>query len=160
MGYTCPTRTLFTRRRPRDALPVPFLRHGGSGMNYVCTRCKSAKPFEEMSKRSSRPNGLHGWCKSCMNARARDRSPTREQVRGWNIKHRYGISQDQVDQMMSAQGGVCAICGEVPSRPVIDHNHSTGKVRGVLCHPCNIKLHSLDKWPHLASALRYLGGDK
>jgi hypothetical protein len=56
------------------------------------------------------------------------------------LKTRYGITVDEYDQMLIAQGGGCAICGRPRSGKKnlpVDHNHKTGRVRGVLCHPCN-----------------------
>lgn len=50
---------------------------------------------------------------------------------------KYGISLDQFFTMVELQGGVCAICSRVPKRWSIDHCHSTGKVRGLLCTTCN-----------------------
>lgn len=55
----------------------------------------------------------------------------------------YGITAEIYNRMLANQGGVCAICKGPPTvRKVfyIDHNHKTGKVRGLLCHQCNIAL--------------------
>ena len=127
---------------------------------FTCSRCKEAKPFSEMSKRSGRPNGLHGWCKSCMNARARQRNHTPEQRKQWSYRTRYRLSTSDVEAMIANQGGTCAVCNEIMKRPVVDHDHATGQVRGILCHPCNVKLHALDGWPHRAAAARYLDTHK
>lgn len=55
--------------------------------------------------------------------------------------YRYGISPDEMRQMHERQNGCCAICGtpeaELKRRLCIDHDHETGKVRGLLCDPCN-----------------------
>jgi len=55
------------------------------------------------------------------------------------LKHLYGITPEQYDEMFDAQKGVCAICEAPPNkkRLNIDHDHKTGKVRGLLCAPCN-----------------------
>lgn len=52
---------------------------------------------------------------------------------------RYGITLEQFNALMSAQGGVCAICGKPPqARSLsVDHNHTTGAIRGLLCAACN-----------------------
>ena|ERR1019366_3926286 len=58
-----------------------------------------------------------------------------------NLKHNHGIDMDDFKAMLAAQGGVCAICGRLPScqtrRFAVDHNHKTGKLRGILCSWCN-----------------------
>lgn len=87
----------------------------------------------------------------------RKRNDTPEKRARWNLATRYGITLEARDELIAKQGGVCAICAGPMSRAVIDHDHATGKVRGVLCHPCNIKLHALDKWPHRNAAVAYLG---
>jgi len=60
--------------------------------------------------------------------------------------------------MFSAQGGVCAICGRPPAtrRLHIDHNHSTMKVRGLLCFKCNTTLRRFVTVKWLEDALNYL----
>ena len=58
------------------------------------------------------------------------------------------------------QGEACGICGAKESgahnrRPAVDHNHSTGQNRGILCHACNVSLHILERipdWPEKARA--------
>lgn len=62
------------------------------------------------------------------------------------IKVRYGITPEQYEALLAEQGGRCAICGtEEPGRTgvrkwSVDHCHTTGRVRGILCHPCNLML--------------------
>ena len=62
--------------------------------------------------------------------------------------------------MKRKQEGRCAICGEEPSTKrglAIDHCHITGKVRGLLCHGCNIGIGSMkDSAVLLLKAIRYL----
>lgn len=52
---------------------------------------------------------------------------------------KYGISIEQYDVMLAAQGGACAICKRLPGDISlhVDHDHSSGAVRGLLCFPCN-----------------------
>ncbi len=62
------------------------------------------------------------------------------------------------EALLAAQDGRCAICHEVAPRLAIDHDHSTGAVRGILCDPCNMGLgHFRDNPELLAEAIRYLG---
>jgi hypothetical protein len=51
-------------------------------------------------------------------------------------RRRYGLSRTEVDQLRQAQGNACAICGS-PDPEHLDHDHSTGKIRKLLCQRCN-----------------------
>ena len=65
---------------------------------------------------------------------------TRKEVKkDKKVKSRYGITMDEFDVMKNNQGGVCAICnGKNNDRDLaVDHCHTTGKVRGLLCGNCN-----------------------
>jgi hypothetical protein len=57
------------------------------------------------------------------------------------LKHRYNITIDQYNALNEQQHGLCAICGQPPrgkmKRLSVDHDHITGKVRGLLCITCN-----------------------
>ena len=57
------------------------------------------------------------------------------------VKYLYGITPDDYNQLFQQQNGCCAICGKHQSklkrRLDVDHDHKSGKVRGLLCNPCN-----------------------
>ena len=83
--------------------------------------------------------------KGCNNLRAtyNDGSPRYKSCfRCHKLNFKYGLTGPEADSMVLAQENKCAICIE-PLRPFeaggacIDHNHKTGKVRGILCHNCN-----------------------
>jgi hypothetical protein len=62
-----------------------------------------------------------------------------------HLKRTFGLTEDEYDTLLKKQGGGCGICGSrVDSRPgyklAVDHDHNTGKIRGVLCSKCNIGL--------------------
>jgi len=67
--------------------------------------------------------------------------PDRKTVeREYHLRRKYDITLAEYEALLEAQGGVCAICGE--ARPEertlhVDHDHVTGKVRGLLCFRCN-----------------------
>ena len=88
------------------------------------------------------------------------KNPTKEQRTAWNLATRYKITQAQYDKMLEKQGGVCALCGCVMERPVVDHDHVTGVVRGILCHPCNVKLPAVEDSGGMMLALGYLSDTK
>jgi hypothetical protein len=80
--------------------------------------------------------------------------------RKWALKKFYGITIQDYENMFSAQGGRCAICGSEPSkihRLQVDHCHKTGRVRSLLCFTCNAGLGSFgDNADRLTSAVAYL----
>ena len=74
-----------------------------------------------------------------------------------NRKSMYGISPQAYTEMLYSQGGACAICGEVKTKYVVDHNHKNGKVRGILCHACNVGIGNLkDSSEILEKAAEYI----
>lgn len=82
-----------------------------------------------------------------------------------NLRRRYGITYDQLVQLHTEQGGVCAICGDALTvepgeqryAAHVDHDHATGKVRGLLCNFCNRGLgYFLDDAARLRAAAVYI----
>jgi len=98
------------------------------------------------------------------NAHARHRVAYNESNRAYKLKYSYGISEEDYDAMLSYQNGVCAICDGVnPSgrRLAVDHCHTTGKVRGLLCSKCNTLLgHAGDDVDILTKSISYLAVHK
>lgn len=90
--------------------------------------------------------------------------------RAGQYRRKYGVTLEQYDEMFEAQGGVCAICNEpsrmlyngVVKRLCVDHNHKTGKARGLLCHECNAGIGQLRidgmGIELLLKAIEYIGG--
>src|SRR5204862_7451311 len=84
--------------------------------------------------------------------------------REYHLKRTYGITIEQYDAMLEAQGGVCMICKE--PRPEertlhVDHDHKTGKIRGLLCFRCNNAIGDLRESFDLAQkAADYLDRDE
>lgn len=80
-----------------------------------------------------------------------------------HLMERYGITPEQYDAMFYEQGGGCAICGREDSGRknhkllCVDHDHKTGKVRGLLCDECNNGLGRFQDDPELLmAAINYL----
>ena len=108
----------------------------------VCRRWKHA--FIEFAVDPSRSVGRASTCKPCFAAISRARI--------------YGLKPKDVEQMFKDQDGRCLICERRGARMEIDHNHKTGKVRGLLCSRCNGALGQfLDDKGLLLKAVRYLG---
>lgn len=96
----------------------------------VCVACRASKPALGRRK-----------CFSCLNVQ-----------RAGNIKRLYGLTVQQVKDMVAAQHGLCAVCQLF--KPLnVDHNHETGVVRGMLCGSCNRALGLLKEDPQRISSL-------
>ena len=75
------------------------------------------------------------------------------------LKVKFGITIDTYDAMLKAQGWACEICGEkCPSGRAlaVDHDRSTGKIRALLCAPCNTSLGLMKTPVRLSAAAEYL----
>jgi hypothetical protein len=118
-----------------------------------CTKCGENKPISAYPIRIDRGRKPRSHCRSCHNARAKE-PRSKELQAAWRFATKYGLTLADVDAMMAAQSGQCAICsrtfGEVPRH--IDHDHQTGKVRGLLCGGCNVALGLLQDDPTVAAA--------
>jgi hypothetical protein len=91
-------------------------------------------------------------------ARRSDPAVKRAERSGY-LKRKYGLTIEQYEAMLTEQGGGCGICGRAPSDSFslhIDHDHRTGRVRGLLCFVCNSSLGELDDPDLLRAALRYV----
>lgn len=122
-----------------------------------CAKCHEHKPLDDFYRQRSRKDGRHSYCKQCYNARKVNRKPTPTALRRErNFLNKYGLSTQQVEQMLRDQGGVCAICRLSPKRPCVDHDHLTGRVRAILCHRCNIFLPAIEDRAFAEAAAAYL----
>lgn len=76
--------------------------------------------------------------------------------RGYLLKRKYNLTPEEYDNMLARQNGVCWICKAEPggrwNKLFIDHDHKTGKVRGLLCHLCNMALERVDNFKHQIEA--------
>lgn len=125
----------------------------------ACTGCGEDKPLSGFYPKQAKvePVLYRARCKTCDSARAKvwvvnNREKDRAQSKKWRTEnprqflsskllHHYGITLDDYEKMLAAQGGACAICRGEPqngrTRLDVDHNEETGRVRGLLCGPCN-----------------------
>ena len=72
-----------------------------------------------------------------------------------HLKRKFGISLEEYDAMLAEQGGVCAVCSRPPTPGIslhVDHDHGTGRIRGLLCFRCNNALGDLEDDPALLRA--------
>lgn len=142
-------------------------------MSKVCPGCNETKELTEFWKRSSRKYGYVSRCKSCSN-KTQEALQKTEAVRSYNRKDKllrnFGLTVEAYEKLWERQKGVCAICKE-PEKALsnngflkhlaVDHCHTTGKVRGLLCHHCNAGIGNLkDNIELLKEAIVYLNSSR
>jgi hypothetical protein len=129
-----------------------------------CNRCKRTKNHRYFAHDTTRYDGLQSYCKQCRNEaqnvwRQKHPAKWRDMQRDKWLKKLYGISLIAFRRLLKAQEKCCAICRTHYSYRAfdVDHNHHTGKVRGVLCSRCNRGLGAFHDSPsRLRDALTYL----
>ena len=114
----------------------------------ICTRCKTEKPStsEYFPLHNKKRNGLDSWCRAC-----------RSEYRNANLRGKYrAVISDAALAKIKATVTQCVICGSAESL-VVDHDHHTGEIRGMLCNHCNRGLgHFRDDPMLLEFAAQYL----
>lgn len=116
-----------------------------------CTKCKTEKPISAYSKNSSRKAGHEPVCKECKkpwNATSNRKT---------NLK-KFGLTLEEYEAIHRSQNDVCAICEreETNKRLAVDHCHTKGNVRGLLCMGCNTAIGKLNTPELLNKAIKYL----
>ena len=117
------------QRQPPEGTIVP------AGHKW-CPDCSAVLPLAVFVRTVTSASGYSAYCKPCHNARSR---ASREKVGGsrtYHLTRRYGITAAEADHLLKNQQGLCAICKAAPAVHV-DHDHSTGAVRALLCFNCN-----------------------
>jgi hypothetical protein len=142
-----------------------------------CPKCGATRPLSFFSSDISKKDGLNVVCRECQSTKnkasyAKNRERNLARVRAWNLanpqkralikkrgylKSAYGLSWEDYEKRMSEQSGQCAICKGSMSPAFVDHDHTTGKVRGLLCNACNLALGLFkDSESNLLAAVAYL----
>ena len=120
-------------------------------MTKVCTQCAVEKPLTDFFSRGGKLAHLYkSKCKLCMQAKRQEwAEQNKDHLNDWRRKNwvtanrrlkRRGATQQLYDELYEAQHGCCAICSEPEEKfswLCIDHDHTTGRIRGLLCPNCN-----------------------
>ena len=136
----------------------------------VCPRCKVKQAVSGFQKNATSPDGLQYHCRACrksIDARPEKRKADRQRYhantdgyRNQHYRRSYGITLPEYDALLKRQRGRCAICRNLcksGKRLAVDHNHTTGRVRGLLCGRCNPLLgYAADDVNMLREAIKYL----
>lgn len=123
----------------------------------VCDAVKSVSLFYRKNTKTARGWSWDSHCIECRRAACRDygagsKATRNARLASWRkknpakaasldkrkrLKQKYGLSEGQVEQMREAQQGRCAICERATRRLFVDHCHTKGHVRALLCQTCN-----------------------
>ena len=123
----------------------------------VCKTCGVETPYSEyhIAKQGKGGPIYKAHCKECYRKKEiennhkmpisakrdrRRRNYNPDYHKSYRLRTRYGLTEEQFQGMIVEQNLSCKICGATLDDPQIDHNHATGKVRGLLCKNCNTSL--------------------
>lgn len=129
-----------------------------------CSKCGVTKQKTEFYKESRSKQGVQSMCKLCFK-QWQQSDIGRKTARKAHLAQKYDITLQQYDEMLKEQNNCCVICGigvencdkGSGNHLVVDHCHTTNKVRGLLCNPCNLLLgYAKDNVAILQSAINYL----
>jgi len=134
-----------------------------------CTSCNLKKNVSMFYKNNRRANGLDTRCKECADTYKTNWVTTsgndiKAASTNSRLLKRYGITSEEYIRLLENQNYSCAICGNTPEKGrantyklSVDHCHTTGVVRGLLCQKCNTGMGLLgDTKEGLLKALKYL----
>lgn len=130
-------------------------------MTKKCSKCQKVKETTEFSKNKCKKDGFNQECKPC-NRESHKKAREKGLTRWHDMKKTLGIGEKEYNALLEEQEYVCAICShphveEKGGRLHVDHDHETGKIRGLLCNHCNLGLgHFKDNPTFLSSAIWYL----
>lgn len=134
-------------------------------MTKECLKCGIEKPesdFYSFKDKWQERSYLSSRCRPCHKEYKKENpSATARNRKAEKLKLRYGLTYEDWEALRENEGYACMICGiteaELDRRLDVDHCHSSGKVRGVLCNPCNTVLgHAKDSVGILKAAIAYL----
>jgi hypothetical protein len=130
----------------------------------TCSKCSAEKPLEDFYKFFDKWSGNHypsARCKPCHQQYKRESPTTPRNRKAEKLQLRYGLTYEQWEKMRETESHSCMICGiteaEIDKKLDVDHCHNSGKVRGILCNPCNNMIgHAKDNIAVLQAAAAYL----
>lgn len=132
------------------------------GLDCWCKECRHeyqkeyrSKPEIKLKLKIYIKDYMQGYRKKSNNSKIE-----REKRKGYRLIARYGITYDEKELILTEQNHLCAICGKRLKDSInsyVDHDHKTGKIRGILCNNCNSVLgFSNDDKSILFWAIEYL----
>lgn len=103
-----------------------------------CNVCHESKDIDAFYKDKGSKEGIRNQCRACRGIQRRKKYDPKK-AKWESIKNRYGLTQKDWEVINDNQEGHCATCLTTDNL-CVDHCHTSGKVRGLLCTPCNVTL--------------------
>lgn len=140
-------------------------------MTKKCSQCKKSKLLSLFNRCNRQKSGRRPECAECRSIKNKkiysESLEQRDRVKGKTIKKTYNITIDEYNKMALEQDFKCQICKKESTeldkrynrirKLVIDHDHRTGKIRGLLCGPCNRALGGFsEQMETILGAIAYL----
>ena len=131
--------------KPMDTDYFAFHKKYRFFLKTFCKSCAKAEFKKYYSKHKERLKAAQlKWCRE---------HP--EKIKARDLRRKYSMTVEDYNRLVSSQEGKCKICDR-QARLVVDHDHATGKVRGLLCRLCNTSLGFVENQEFLVKALSYL----
>lgn len=102
-----------------------------------CYNCDKMLPEDHFELDLTRKDQFAKYCKKCIKEDLITKK-IKDKRRWYDFKRKYGVTKRIYNIWLKRQKGLCKICGIIPKKMCIDHNHETGEIRGLLCVTCNI----------------------
>jgi hypothetical protein len=115
-------------------------------MQKICSKCVLEKPLLEFYKDRTHKDGYSSTCKPCSLQTSRQwKKENRERYKNYQLLKAYNITREQYNHLLKLQNNQCAVCEITQEQHTalfgkelaVDHDHKTGKVRGILCDKHN-----------------------
>ncbi|SRR5258707_11806307 len=124
-----------------------------TGDRKICSSCRQDLPVTDFYRDKTFKDGRQNQCRECKTKankkwRAKNAAKMRSYAAEWHRQKRYGLTHDEFTARVEACGNRCEICRK-PQHPSfkvldVDHDHETGKFRGLICRDCNTALRCED----------------
>lgn len=137
-----------------------------------CKKCRAAKADTDFGLWRGR---LNKWCKECRDRNnqwySSDKYGRKTKAKLYyqqaknkiadyrsdlRLDRKYSLTRKGWNDMLTEQKGLCGICGKGMKNPCVDHDHITGRVRGLLHRGCNLRLQAVEDADFLSKAKTYL----
>lgn len=148
-----PCKNLWTSNRRKNN-PTVYIKK----VTKKCPNCGETKLVDQFNRNQAQYDGLKPWCRVCDKKQKKDAYIMPLNRNSYLVKN-YGLTLEEYNMRLEAQNEVCLICEEpcIRLNLCVDHDHTTGKVRGLLCYSCNLAIGNMkDKPDLLRKAADYL----